>query len=510
LSPAAGGPIIKPTDGSVGFDGQMPALTLHSSLLDGLGPLLRRACGRAARLGQPVLASLTAHVGPAFEFDLLPLLDEPEALFWEQPHRGLSCVAVGAAVRFTAAGEGRFQETKRRLQALLDNAAIDQDSGAALWPAPLSFSGFSFDPGAADDPAWFGFAEAMLVVPQVLVARSGSHLFVTTNALIDGGEDADAEARAIEKAVSRLLALDMGQPSAPRRARLLDPGPEARAYWDESVRGLTGAIARGEAEKVVLARRVQVEAEGGFDLTEAVRRLRQRFPECTVFAVKAGDACFLGATPEMLVSLRRRTIRADCLAGSAPRGRDEVEDRRLGEALLADDKERREHALVAKGLLEALAEFSSDIQAAPSPCLRRFANLQHLHTPIEATAARRLHVLDLVERLHPSAATAGLPRQASLRLLREHEPFSRGWYAGPLGWIDSEGGGEFVVGLRSALVREDVATLYAGCGIVPGSDPAREYRESELKLNAMLHALDAAPDEAGAAAGQRGIAEDGL
>jgi len=471
----------------------MPALTVHSSLLNGLGPLLRRARGRSVRLGRPVLASLTAHVGPALDFDLLALLDEPDALLWEQPHRGLGYAAVGAAARFTAAGAGRFQETKARLQALLDDAAIDQDSGAALWPAPLSFAGFSFDPGAAEDPAWFGFAEALLVVPKVLVSRAGSHLFVTTNALIDEGEDVEAEARAIEKTVSRVLALEVRQASASRRARLLDPGPEARDYWDESVRGLTGAIARGEAEKVVLARRVQVEAEGGFDLAGAVQRLRGRFPECTVFAVKAGGASFLGATPEMLVSLRRRSVRADCLAGSAPRGRDEAEDRRLGEALLADDKERREHALVARGLREALAGFCSDVRAPEAPSLRRFANVQHLHTPIEAAAERRLHVIDLVERLHPSAATAGLPREASLQILRQHEPFSRGWYAGPLGWIDSEGGGEFVVGLRSALVREDVATLYAGCGIVPGSDPAREYRESELKLDAMLYALNAWP-----------------
>jgi isochorismate synthase EntC len=119
------------------------------------------------------------------------------------------------------------------------------------------------------------------------------------------------------------------------------------------------------------------------------------------------------------------------------------------------------------------------------------ANVQHLHTPIEAHTDEPRHVLELVELLHPTAATAGLPREAALCLIRDQEPFSRGWYAGPIGWIDAEGGGEFAVALRSGLLREDVATLYAGCGIVQGSQPEREWTESEIKLEAMLWALNA-------------------
>jgi menaquinone-specific isochorismate synthase len=136
------------------------------------------------------------------------------------------------------------------------------------------------------------------------------------------------------------------------------------------------------------------------------------------------------------------------------------------------------------------------------PGLKRMANVQHLHTPIEATTQGDRHVLELVEALHPSAATAGLPRERSLCLIREQEPFSRGWYAGPVGWIDAEGGGEFAVALRSALLRDDVASLYAGCGIVTGSDPEREYAESEIKLAAMLYALNVANEVPSASRGE--------
>src|SRR5262249_51738313 len=160
------------------------------------------------------------------------------------------------------------------------------------------------------------------------------------------------------------------------------------------------------------------------------------------------------------------------------RGATLAEDDALGAALLADEKERREHALVVRGLSQALEGVCSELHVPEQPTLRRTANVQHLHTPIEATVTSDRHVLDLVELLHPMAATAGLPRQKALCLIRERETFSRGWYAGPIGWLDAAGNGEFAVALRSALVRGNEASLFAGCGIVAGSDPEREYEES--------------------------------
>jgi menaquinone-specific isochorismate synthase len=244
-------------------------------------------------------------------------------------------------------------------------------------------------------------------------------------------------------------------------------------------------------------RQAQDKSPEPFDARAVLRRLRERFGECTVFAVRSGESCFVGATPEMLVSLRGRRVRADCLAGTARRGATPEEDERIGAALLADEKERREHAIVARGIGESLAPFASNVHHPEAPGLRRMANVQHLHTPIEATTDGDRHVLELVEALHPTAATAGLPKADALALIREQEPFSRGWYAGAIGWIDADGGGEFAVALRSGLLREDVATLYAGCGIVTGSQAEREWGESEMKLAAMLYALNATPEASG-------------
>jgi isochorismate synthase len=459
--------------------------------------LVEEARATASRLERPVVASYTCHLGPEPDFDPLKLVSEPDSFVWEQADRGLTLAGVGQTARLTAGGESRFREVRRRWRDLLNGAVIRQDSGAALRAAPLSFAGFAFDPEHPDNVAWYGFPDALLVLPRLLIARSGAHLFLTANLQVEASDEPSELVEGVSKLAARLFEAARPDTAAESPAHLLDPGPDARAYWDESVQGLTAAIERGEAGKVVLARRVQVECQGGFDFGAAALKLRERYPECTVFAARAGDACFLGATPEMLVSLRGRDVRADCLAGSAARGEDVDEDRRLGDALLRDEKERREHAFVARSVREALASVTREIKAPQEPGLRLFANVQHLHTPFAATADGPKHVLELVEALHPSAATAGLPRADSLRLICEYEAFSRGWYAGPFGWIDAEGGGEFAVALRSALVRNDVASLYAGCGIVTGSDPEREYREWELKLRPMLWALSAEADPGG-------------
>ncbi len=474
----------------------MSTAIIQMQALGRIAPLVERARDRSSRLGRPVLASLTAHLGPAPDYDPCSVIGQPDAFVWEQPQRGFALAAAGHATRLVAAGESRFEDIRSQLTRLLDEAVTLQDSGAALRPAPFSFAGFAFDPAHRDDVAWFGFPEALAIVPRLLIARSGAHLFFTASLMVDADTNPATALEDLRADAERLLT-PAAHDDAEQTSRLLDPGPDARAYWNDSVTGLTSRIAVGDAEKVVLARRVQVENDGPFDVRGVLERLRLRYRECTVFALRAGeDAYFLGATPETLVALSGREVRADCLAGSAARGATDADDAAIGAALLADDKERREHAIVVRSLHESLASVCHDIRQAEAPGLRRFANVQHLHTPIEATTNGRRHILELVQRLHPSAATAGLPREASLGLIRDHEPFSRGWYAGPIGWIDAEGGGEFAVALRSALLRDDVASLYAGCGIVPGSNPDREYAESQLKLQAMLWALKATPEAA--------------
>jgi isochorismate synthase len=220
-----------------------------------------------------------------------------------------------------------------------------------------------------------------------------------------------------------------------------------------------------------------------------LRRLKDRYAACTTFAFARDDSCFIGSTPERLVRLDGRAVRANCVAGSAPRGATEDEDRALGKALLYDKKEQHEHALVVSALREALAPYCADLNVPEEPNLLKMPNVQHLHTPVDGVLRDDLHVLDLVACLHPSPAVGGVPQELTSARIESYEPFDRGWYAGPVGWFDSSGDGEFVVAIRSALLREQDVHLYAGCGIVEGSDPEREYAESQLKLEPILWAM---------------------
>lgn len=469
-----------------------PIVGLEERLL----PLLQRARAASFQLARPVLASLTVELAEAPELAVLggqpPFAALGTSFLWEQPSRGFGLLGLGQSARIAGHGEQRFATARSDLRALLADAVVERP--AALPSAPIALAAFAFDSSSpaegGGDPTWRGFPDALVHFPRFLFGRRGADGWLTVNVLVDRRLPTASVAAALAAQAARVAGgPPRGGPAAEAGAAVVSPSDAAA--WAESVRQLTTAIAGGHAEKVVLARRVEVAARRPFAVETVLGRLRQRYGDCTIFAIGNGDACFLGATPETLVSLSRGRVHTDGLAGSAPRGGSPAADEALAAALLADPKERREHELVVRHLRDALERLCTEVRLPRAPGVRRTASVQHLHTPIEATTDAATHVLDLVEALHPTPATAGLPRERALCLIRRREGFQRGWYAGPIGWIDARGDGEFAVALRSALVRRDAALLFAGCGIVAGSDPEREYEESAIKLEAMLWALGA-------------------
>lgn len=259
--------------------------------------------------------------------------------------------------------------------------------------------------------------------------------------------------------------------------------------WRRLVATSAQAIRAGEYQKVVLARAETVCGQDDFDLPEVLARLRAQYPGATTFAVRQGARTFLGATPERLAQVAGGRVATMALAGSAPRSSDPTEDAALGAELAQNAKIHTEHAIVISSIVADLAQLCTTVQAADQPRLLQLQNVQHLETPISGQLLANRSILDVVAALHPTPAVSGFPREAALAMLREHERLDRGWYAGPLGWLNAAGDGEFVVALRSALVQGDVATLFAGCGIVGESDPASELAESQLKLQVMRRAL---------------------
>jgi menaquinone-specific isochorismate synthase len=220
--------------------------------------------------------------------------------------------------------------------------------------------------------------------------------------------------------------------------------------------------------------------------------LRQRFGDCYAFSVANGRGqSFIGASPERLLRVGEGRLLTEALAGSAGRGASASEDAALATALQRDEKERREHQLVVASIAAALRSLGLAPEYPARPDFRRFANVQHLHTPVRAALPPEIRLLDVLAQLHPTPAVGGLPRDRAMPRIRGLEAFPRGLYAGALGWIDAAGRGEFFVGLRSALIDGPRARLYAGAGIVAGSSPQKELAETEMKFRAMEEALKA-------------------
>jgi menaquinone-specific isochorismate synthase len=264
---------------------------------------------------------------------------------------------------------------------------------------------------------------------------------------------------------------------------------EAGDYRAAVARGLE-YISSGEFEKIVLARALDISAGAALHPLHMLNGLRQRFPDCYAFSLANGRGqSFIGASPERLVRVSKGMLETEALAGSARRGATASEDAAVGGELLRSEKDLREHRLVLDAIAARISSLGLVPEFEPRPRLRALANVQHLHTAIHCTLPDKVRLLDAVARLHPTPAVGGSPRERAIGRIRELEGFPRGLYAGALGWLNARGGGEFFVGLRSALVDGSRARLYAGAGIVEGSVPEKEFAETELKFKAMREAL---------------------
>jgi isochorismate synthase len=415
---------------------------------------------------------------------------------WVRPADDLAIVGVGEAWAASPAGADRFAEVDGAWMALAGGARVSDDSGRARGTGPLLLGGFAFDAGGGADPTWSGFGPGRMVLPRLSWARTPEGAWLTLNSVTSDGshglvpEPGDPEALAALWA--RIVA---GVEAAPVplhvSLRVVGGAPTAEG-WRATVDRYAGAVGRGRVDKVVLARRLDLAADVPVDVGGALRALVAAAPESTVFAIARGDAVFLGATPERLVRTEGRDARTVAIAGTAPRGTDPAEDDALAADLLASEKEREEHAVVVRMLRDSLRPLCDSLEIAPAPRVIRLRTVQHLCTDVAARTTDRNGILAMVDVLHPTPAVGGQPRAAALDLIREQEPIDRGWYAGPLGWLDRDGDGEFVVALRSGVVRSGRVSLFAGCGIVADSDPAREWEESRIKLRVLGGALGSA------------------
>jgi len=398
--------------------------------------------------------------------DLVTLLPEPAGVAWIRHGDGLA--GWGETARITLpAGEDRFTAGEKWLRELFDGAEVD-DQVAEPGCGPVAFGSFTFD-SASDG--------SVLVVPETIVGRRGGRSWLTTiRPLAASLEAAPAWPAAGGPGPMPLTAV-------PAEIRWRD-GSLTAPEWERAVAAAVRRIRAGQLSKVVLARDLFATAAHDLDIRVILRRLTGRYPDCYTFA--CGN--MVGATPELLIRRQDDDVSSLVLGGTAARGRDAAEDAALGAALLT------EYAVV--GVRSVLAARCDRLEVDPGPSLMRFANVQHLATWITgrldgAQAASDHSVLALADALHYTPAVCGTPAETAMELIRDLEQMDRGRYAGPVGWVDARGNGEWGIALRCAEVDGRRARLFAGCGIVAGSDPVAELAETQAKFAVMQFALEA-------------------
>ena len=390
--------------------------------------------------------------------------------YWEQPATQRFRVGIGCVERVTVTGPGRFHAAETGARELFERIAWE---GAGPRIGHL-VGGFAFSSTPSSTGLWRGFADGELRLPELVYSREGDRY---ARDVCRGSRWTSVQPRALTLGHPVRGVVEFG-----------NGGPDA--YIGRVERALA-EIQSGRLQKVVLARAVQVTARSAIDPVAWLVALRERFPACTLFAVGEGDAVFLGASPERLIRVEGERVETAALAGTAPRGGSQAADRALGEALCECRKNGAEHAAVVDYLKSVLADCCDDVEVAVEPTLLKTRTVQHLCTELKARrrAGSPVSLLELVSRMHPTPAVGGAPRDMALRWLAAHEGIDRGWFAGPVGYLQSQGDGEFAVALRSALVRGRSATAWAGAGIVEGSEPRAEFTETELKLRTVLGPL---------------------
>jgi len=347
----------------------------------------------------------------------------------------------------------------------------------AASPAPRVFGGASFVGGAARQMPWESFGDGFLLLP-TWTYHVGERAWLSLAVCETGGPDRE-QVLDVFDTIWDSLERPIGVIPSPVSVQRIDEAD--RETWARQVEDIRRKIQGGVFDKVVAARHCVVELETGAGSLDVLKRLEERFPGCTRFALWRGDAAFLGATPELLISRRGPSVLSEALAGSTAHGD--------AARMLASSKEREEHQLVVRAILDALEPFCDSLRSPSEPSVRELPNLLHMQTPIEGHLREPIHILSLVQALHPTPAVGGVPTDEAVRWIVEHEAVARGWYSAPVGWTDATGDGEFVVALRSGLLREGKAWVYAGAGIMADSDPDAEYAETELKMQALLGAL---------------------
>ncbi len=417
---------------------------------------------------------------------LLPILRArhgAQRTYWSSRGGSLECIGLGSAETLTATNREEAGAVFARMRRIVHGGAA----------RVRYYGGMRFDPAQPPAPHWRSFALARFVLPRFEVIRENNNYVLACNIV---WRDAMSPTLVLPAMLMELAALrlepeanDAETPSITGRRDQPD-----ETQWTAMLGDALERLDEGTLQKVVLARESQYAFDAAPDAPSLLERLIGLTQDSYHFCFETQDgATFVGASPERLYRRKGRRLLSEAVAGTRPRGRNHAEESEYTRALLESSKERHEHALVMQALREAFEQLCSDVQPGDAVSVLKLHCCQHLYWPIEGTLKTPSGEAHILRQLHPTPAVGGAPTPEAIRAISELEPFDRGWYAGPVGWIGAEGA-EFAVAIRSGLINHDTLHLYSGAGIVPASTPAEEWAEIENKMGTFIHCIGGADD----------------
>lgn len=415
--------------------------------------------------------------------------------YWEQPVDEFAIAAGGSLLNITAAGANRFTDVNTKFEEIRESAS-EYSVVSHPYSGMLFLGGFSFA-DQINEKRWQSFEPASFTVPKWMIVKDGKFTIATiaveTHQFESPGDLQQYLHDQLQKIEHTITQNTNGTEKEFSKRTLDTPSPQNGAglpQWTSSVSKAKKLIQQQVFDKIVLARDVSISKNGDTNPTQILNKLRQKYSNCYNFLIhNPSKKTFLGSTPERLGAFRNQLLLTDALAGSIQRGKTATEDTVLEKHLSGSSKNQNEHHFVIKDIEDRLEPFVKKIDRNERPEIKKLSNVQHLYTAIRAQLKDDTNILEVLSHLHPTPAVGGYPWKNSAPYIDELEDFDRGWYAGPVGWFNTNGIGEFAVAIRSGLFTESKAHFFAGCGIVEDSDPKAEWEETNLKLKPMLSAL---------------------
>ncbi|WP_391116568.1 isochorismate synthase MenF [Psychrobacillus sp. L3] len=405
--------------------------------------------------------------------------------FWQNKEKNFTLVGLGHA--HTIANEleeKRYQDIASKWKELCQLSLKEKAD-----VSPILFGGFSFDPFNKISSEWDTFPSAFFAISTFQLVIRNEQAFVSIHLITDKENNMDTFEQLRIERDALIHTSQVKELKNHAKSKLVAREDRLKEAYLQAVEDVTKRIRENEVKKVVIGRSLKLTFDEVFSSASVLYNTSIEQPESYLFGLEKDNKIFFGATPERLVKVEHGEALSAGIAGSIKRGETSVEDRQLGESLLADPKNLAEHKYVVDMINKVFEQFCDEVKVPSRPKLLKIRDIQHLHTPIQGQLKNSASLFQLVEALHPTPAMGGEPREEAVTIIRESEQMNRGYYAAPIGWIDTEGDGEFAVGIRSALLENEHAYLYAGGGIVAESSSLEEFEETRVKFRPMLRTL---------------------